>query len=639
MDQKEEAIGNFFRAIQMAFNNAAYFRGHPYFVKTIELFKEKLDALLVFCNPIILDVAPDKIIFDGRTWEKNPLYESIAQHLHMRKIEKVTIVSGYRFEELNHFISSISLPAREIEQQGGLPVLLADTCPSFSVQALDYSGFLRNDNLAVSDAWVSILQTALANNDTQKLAEYVATFNQKLSGFDYHLVSENLSVNQVFKNFFAYLKKTNKFDFDRCLKDMYVFLSRHSNTLQEADYARICELFETVSVEDYARLLSEEFLFKDQVDALNFKFFCNLTSEDKQKSIAEVLFADKEMREKLRGNVRVIRNIQGLLSPSSDKYTSAVYRNTLMRFLQEITFGGVISFDHGLLESNYRFLLLNLLEEETDCSQLALIGRRIAPELKKAIDMQDAGYIQLLCDALGRVEQENNACMEAFQEITIALGDCAEQLLWGTSALDAACILQRIDSSRFSTAYFFDKFFKERVLSSLALMYFFKIHPQDVPALYQRLHACSHDVEFINQFIETVAAIAPPLSLTILQNLYPQANEFVRLEILKALKNIPDIDVHFLRGLLRTEHGYIKKEALALMAQDPDALREAFGELLRIPNAWGFQDARVLENINVLADLNLYQAKDELLFVLKHAPLWSFRLKKRIQEILAVWNS
>lgn len=639
MDQKEEAIGEFFRAIQMALNNAAYFRGHPYFVKTVESFKEKLDAILLFCNPVILEVSPTKIIFDGRLWEKTPLYEGIAQHLHVRKIEKITISSGYRLDELSHFLNVISLPARELEQQKGVCALLADKSPSFSVQALDYSSLLRKEGLEISDAWVYILQAALANNDTRKLAEYTETFGQRLTGLDYRLISENSSANQIFKDFFAYLKEHSKFDFDRCVKDMYEFLSQYSSFLQESDYAFLSKLFEKVDIADYARLLSEEFLFKDRVDALNFRFFCHLSGEGKQKSITEALFSDKVLREKLRGNVRVIHNIQGLLSPASDKYISAVYRNTLMHFLQEISLGGMLVFDHALLESNYRFVLLNLILEEADCSVLALIANRIATELHKAIDIRDSGYIQLLCVALTRREKENSACAQSFEAINVALGNCTEQLLWGKVLLDADCILERIDRNRFSAAYFLDKFFEEKLLSSLALSFFFKTHPQDVPVLYKRLSERSHEVEFIIQFIETAAAIHPPLSLSILQNLYAQANEFVRLEILKAMKNIPGIDVHFLRGLLRIEQGQLKKEALTLIVKDSDGLREALRELLFVPNPWGFQDARVLENIDLVADLRLLQAKDDLALVLKRAPLWSFRLKKRIREILALWNS
>ncbi len=639
MDRKEEAIGDFFRALHMAFHNAAYFRGHPYFHKTVESFKEKLDALLEFYNPIIVEIAPEKIVFDGRLWEKNPLYEGIAQHLHVRKIEKITISKGYRLEELDHFLNVISLPVRDLEQQKGVGALLADQAPSFAVQALDYSGFLHKNGVEVSDAWVFILQAALANKDAEKLAECVTTFGQKLSGFDYRLVSSNNEVNQVFKDFFTYLKEHNKFDFDRCVKDMYDFLARHSDFIQESDYASICRLFENVDVEDYARLLSEEFLLKDQVNALNFRFFCHLAGEDKQKSVAETLFANKNLREKMRGNTRVIHNIQGLLSSSTEKYISTVYRDTLLRFLQEITFGGAISFDHELLDGNYRYLLLNLVLEEDDCSILSLIGSRIAEEMRKSVVVEDSTYVQLLCAALTQREKEKSACAETFQEINRALGDCAEQLLWVAVLPHTRCILERIDVSRFSAAYFLSKFFEEKALSSVAISYFFRTHPQDVPALYDRLLEHSQDVDFIIHFIETAAAIAPPLSLTILQNIYGQANEFVRLEILKAMRNVHDLDVGFLREVVRVGRGQIRKEALMLIAQDADGLRQVLGDLLHIPNPWGFQDDRVLENIELVVALNVQSAKEDLLLIAKRAPFWSFRLKRRIREIAALWTS
>ena len=52
---KEEALHEFIKGLRIAFNNSlAYPRQHPYFVKSVDEFRQKIEVLSGFLKPIKL---------------------------------------------------------------------------------------------------------------------------------------------------------------------------------------------------------------------------------------------------------------------------------------------------------------------------------------------------------------------------------------------------------------------------------------------------------------------------------------------------------------------------------------------------------------------------------------------------------
>ena len=65
--EREEALHEFIKGLRIALNNStAYPSTHPYFIKSAEEFKAKIEAILAFINPVRINVTPESLFLDGR---------------------------------------------------------------------------------------------------------------------------------------------------------------------------------------------------------------------------------------------------------------------------------------------------------------------------------------------------------------------------------------------------------------------------------------------------------------------------------------------------------------------------------------------------------------------------------------------
>ena len=66
---KEEFLEDFFRAFKVTLTNAfSYSKDHPYFIKSVDNLKAKLEAALQFHNPLKIGITDKAIFIDGKAW-------------------------------------------------------------------------------------------------------------------------------------------------------------------------------------------------------------------------------------------------------------------------------------------------------------------------------------------------------------------------------------------------------------------------------------------------------------------------------------------------------------------------------------------------------------------------------------------
>lgn len=119
---KQEALIEFLKGLRIAINNSqAYSRQHPYFLKSAQDFKEKIEGLLIFLNPIKVSISPDALFLDGKYWDKVVFSRELAQSLHQRKIKSIEFKLGLDVNELADLLSCLSLQPKEIFRSGGYP--------------------------------------------------------------------------------------------------------------------------------------------------------------------------------------------------------------------------------------------------------------------------------------------------------------------------------------------------------------------------------------------------------------------------------------------------------------------------------------------------------------------------------------
>mgnify|MGYP001613270536 CR=1 FL=1 len=205
---KEEALSEFLRGFRIIINNAsAYPKDHPYFVKSVDTFKQKVGALFLFLNPIKIDIAPGSLFMDGRFLQKNPLYIDLASMFHLRKIKSIEFKQGLSTQELVDFLSLVSLPIREILKRGGLGnILPADNTRHFSVTELDYSELLRDGQEETKDIWGYLFKEAMEASDTDKVNRLADNFEEIVGKFQAKYFLEDGELRENTCNFLNYLK-------------------------------------------------------------------------------------------------------------------------------------------------------------------------------------------------------------------------------------------------------------------------------------------------------------------------------------------------------------------------------------------------------------------------------------------------
>ncbi|MFA5200660.1 MAG: hypothetical protein WC442_07170, partial [Candidatus Omnitrophota bacterium] len=127
MQNKDEIIDQFFRSFKVTLTNSfSYSKDHPYFIKSVETFKSKLDEILAVLNPFKIGVTNTGLIVDGENLNKTGFYDEIARLFHQRKIKSIEIGSNISIEELVGFFSVISLSQKDIFKKGGIRSLLKE---------------------------------------------------------------------------------------------------------------------------------------------------------------------------------------------------------------------------------------------------------------------------------------------------------------------------------------------------------------------------------------------------------------------------------------------------------------------------------------------------------------------------------
>jgi len=72
---KDQIVEDFFRSLKVALTNAfSYPKNHPYFIKSVENFKLKLELLLAIFNPFKIGVTSSGLVVDGKNLNRSGFY-------------------------------------------------------------------------------------------------------------------------------------------------------------------------------------------------------------------------------------------------------------------------------------------------------------------------------------------------------------------------------------------------------------------------------------------------------------------------------------------------------------------------------------------------------------------------------------
>jgi len=637
---KNQALNEFFKGLHISLNNAIYFRGHPYSIKSTESFKEKIDILFSFLNPIKINIAPESLFLDGRNWEKETLHVALAQIFHLRKIKSIEFREGLSTQELVGFLDAVSLPPKEIIKGGGIEnISKSEKRPHILIEELDYSQFLRGEGEECKDIWGYLLKDVVEKKDKQKISEFADNFGLILGKFkDKDLFDdEQLKLNLV--NFLKYLKDNQKEKFDSCTKEMFDSLLKYKDALPDERIEKVKVLFKDLNVDDFASLLLYKIIADESFDSLGFQLFSRLSDEKRHKEIASSLLDKAVHQESLKDNPKAIKKIQDLLSDSHRQFTSGVYQHTLSSLLRNISGEERLFFERHLLRAHYRLIILNLLDQERNKESLSLILESLSREWEELTKDKDWEYIKKLTQVVKKIKKEDTSLADLFAELEKRITNLFETIIWEEGvSLDFNFFVGALEKTSLDSDFYLDKIFGENKINSYGLRLFFKFFPQKAAIFYENLKKKSFDIEFMVKTIEVLKSLDSTMALEILKYIYSFANEFIKIEVLKAMQVLSMFDKELLFSILQKKDVNLKREALAILAKEEQAKREALKILLCIPSPWGLKNKIILQNSIIIEELGLKEGREYLEELGRRRFFWNKQIRKKAQEILAKWQ-
>ena len=634
----ENIIEDFFRSFRVTLTNAfSYPKDHPYFIKSVENFKLKLQDAQSFLIPFKIGVADLGLLVGGENLTRKGFYDELARLLHQRKIKSIEIKSGATLEEIVSFFSVISMAPKDILKGGGVNVLLEKKdLVNFIIEELDYSAFLQENGQECSDVWGYMLKEAVLSKDQTKLNNLAENFSVLIKRTDQKDILETEEIPSHLNEFLVSLKDKNKEQFDKCSKDIFLWLLRNKKSIDEEKLKKLKLIFNSLNPEDLNNLFLEGIYQDDNFDALSLELFSKISQQKDLSEVAEGPLNKVSLAGRFNNNPRAVKRIKDLLLTTQSDQLSAVYRNTLESLIKDISLAGELSFDQKALKENYRYIVLNIFDFDKDEENLLLAAENLEKELDIVIQDNDLDFLKDLWGVLVKHRGGNNHVYTEFEKKFSVFIESI--ILNQPLAEDREFFLEMVSFSSQDIGFYLERMFADEKISKPILSLFLKFFPGNLDIFYSRVKQRIQDIEFISSLIDALGQLAMPVTLGMLDNIYSLANELIKIEILNNMRKSKKMDAQFLLRQLNTDSPLLRKNllsALILNAQTSDVALEI---LFKIPSFCGRNNELLIENMQIVFDLGLIEAAGYIHDFSRRRFFWNRELRDKAKQILKEWD-
>lgn len=639
---KQEALIEFLKGLRIAINNSqAYSRQHPYFLKSAQEFKKKIEGLFIFLSPIKVNISPEALFLDDKYWDKVVFSKELAQSLHQRKIKSIEFSPGLDVNELADFLSFISLQPREIFKNGGLSNLLKNTRGRhISVEELDYSGFLGDQGEEAKDIWLHLFKEAVEKEDKQKIDEFADNFFNGVKNLSVKTVIDDDNLRKGLGGFLHYLKDNHKDKFTQCASEFSRLILSSASNISGDNVDKLKEVFKDFDGNDFADALLSQASDKKSMDALNIGLFSQLAGKERADKLASSLVDQVGSKAALKNNPALLKKINDLLSVADSTDISPTYRNALFSLVKNISFKDSLFIDWGQLQFDYRRIILNLLFLEKERKGLDLVLERLNKDWPVITQDKDYGFLRSLSDILRTKNKDGDLASEALEDIEKQIAEFVENNVWSRSLLhtDLIYLADNLKKSCTSADFYLNKIFREKKVTFYGLKLFLRFFPDGLENFYKRIEEMRFDLELLSRIIGVIAKINLRVSLTVLKEIFYFGNELIKVEVLKAMQVSPEVDTEFIFPLLEVKSVALRKEALRILLRNNITKQKSIDMLLGIPSPWGSKNYLILENLRIIEALDLKDARDYVIYFSKKRFFWNRELRKKALGVLEGWK-
>ncbi len=640
--EKKEAIADFIRSLEISIKQASiYFKKHPAFLKSVEELKTKSDALLSVTSPLRIFFTPHSLFIEEEHWDKDRIHKEMAKTFHHRMVKSLEMREGLTTEELATFIIKANLPSKDILKRGGLKAILErEEISHLSVEALDYSQILKGEGEEIQDVWEYYLKEALMTEDSQKINKITENFEKVIPTYKAKELLENEELFENINKLFQYHKKVKKESFQKCAKFLLKSLMKNKDISQESKLDNVQTLFKDLSDEDFARTLWEELSTDRTFDSLSFNIFARLTEKNREKQVARSLSGLIKKKDIFEVTPDLIEKIRDLLASKTETFVPEIYRNTLLSLFKDIKFKEKLAIDRNLLQHNYFYLLFEFLNKENNKEKIIPLLEQTSKEWEKRDNRRDLEYSKILFPLLASKHQQTGS-ESSSKKLRKQLSPILERaILRGDISQDFDDQLEFLEETSLNANTYLNKIFREYNAHPYILQLFFKFFPDEMNTFIGYLKKRKTDVQFLEKVIESLKAIDSHLTLTILalESIFSYGNTHLKLKVLNTMQALPKYDEDFLITVLKKEDLSLKKEALTILAKDKSSKEKAFEVLLSISSPFGTKNRILQENLSLIEELGLKEARKFLIPLGQSRAFWHKTIKSESLRILGRWN-
>jgi len=635
---KDQIIEDFFRGLRVALTNAfSYPKDHPYFIKSVEIFKFKVETLLAVLNPIRIGVTSSGIVVDGKNLNRAGFYDELARLLHQRKIKSIEIRTGLSLQELTQFLCLISLPQKDIFKAGGLSALSEkERLTHFIIQELDYSAFLQGEGQECTDVWGYMLKEAVYSDDAVKMNQLADSFGSLIKRVSEKELFDREGISAEVNEFLTSLRDKNKDKFDKCLNDVFLWLLRNKKTLSTDNLLKLKPVFNGLNQNEFSNLLKEGFLQEDNFDSLSLQLFSKISEQGDSGKITKNFFSEMNQAQGLKDNPVVVKKVRNLLSGSQDELMSVVYRNTLDSLVKNISFSGKLIFDHQMLKQNYRYIVLGIFASDENPVTLQIAANILEKELAGIFEDNDIGLLKDFRDVLVKRKKEGIApCVDLGKKVSSFVENMA---LKGELAAEQEFLLDLVYSAGEEINLYLDKIFATEKVNKQVLSLFLKLFPADMEVFYIKIDQKIQDTEFLASLIDALSQVESPLAINILEYIYSGANELVKIESLEAMRKLNKVDSVFLIRQLNTDSFPLRSQLVSVLMLDAKIKDNLLELLFKFPSFMGSKNELLIENMQIVFDLHFIEASGWIKELSRRRFFWNKQLRNKATQILKGWN-
>jgi hypothetical protein len=639
---KENALHELFMTMKVSLKNAAmYNQEHPAFQKAVSDVKEKVDLLFEHMAPIEISFSPHALLVENKFWDEEKMYKELGRTFHFRKVKKIKISRGITLSELMVFMSHISLPPRDIYKKGGIGSILQDQkIAHITVEELDYSQLLMGEGEEVKDVWVYLLQEAVELEDQQKLMEVADSFEKVIKDFQPREFLEDREFSENFIRFFDYLKHNEENNYRKCAKNLLkTVVKKKEDIKDEEKLENIKTIITDLKEEDLASSLWDEMISDENFDSLSFSIFCKMIDRDKDDKVASFLSNIFQEDDALKEDPQAEIKIKELLTGTTTNLMSEIYRHTLTSFLKDISYETKLTFDHALLQKNYRYILLNILKKNISLEDITETLEKIFGEWETIKEEKDLAYIKYVFEVLeekGEAIATDSKCRLFISKIVSYI---EHSILEGEMLIEFDYFIDNLKESTLDVNTYLERIFTDGRISPYILKAFFKFFKEYLFYFNLNLDQSSSNSKFLEKMIKNLQEIDSPISLITLKNIYPLGSATTKYRVLRAMHKLTETDEKFLFSILKSKEPALKAEGLLLLMRDQRTKRLAFETLFKIPSPYGLRNKRLMEHLKIVETKDLREAKLYLEEFSKRRGFWNRKLREESQRLLEMWHA